>query len=37
MLAICIPDGCVEAVRKERGDVADIAMQGGSTFESSYE
>ena len=37
MFAVCISDGCVEAVCKERGDVADITMQGGSTLESSYE
>ena len=37
VFAICISDGCVEAICKEKGGVADTAVQGGSTFESSYE
>lgn len=37
VFAVRISDGCVEAVCKEKGGVADAAVQGGSTFESSYE
>lgn len=37
MFAICISDGRVEAICKEKGGVADTTVQGGGTFELSYE